>query len=54
VKRAGLFEPAAVERLVKKCSAGKAAGFRDNAAFLGILSTQILHRLFVERKFEDI
>ena len=54
VKRAGLFEPTAVERLVKKCSAGRAAGFRDNAAFLGILSTQILHRLFVERKHEGI
>jgi asparagine synthase (glutamine-hydrolysing) len=51
VKRAGLFDPAAVERLVKKCAAGRAAGFRDNAAFLGILSTQILHRLFVERKY---
>ncbi|HJV72538.1 asparagine synthase (glutamine-hydrolyzing) [Ideonella sp.] len=44
---AGLFDPAAVRRLVDKCRAGRAAGFGDNMAFVGILSTMWLHELFV-------
>jgi asparagine synthase (glutamine-hydrolysing) len=43
---AGLFNPTAVEKLVRKCSAQASPGFRDNAAFVGILSTQLLHREF--------
>jgi asparagine synthase (glutamine-hydrolysing) len=49
IARAGYFEPRAVRRLVEKCrnplgrvSAG------DNMAFMGILSTQLLHSAFVQ------
>ena len=44
---AGLFEPAAVSKLVAKCGAGRAIGFGDNMAFIGIVSTMLLHRQFV-------
>lgn len=41
IARQGLFEPRAVEKLVRKC-AGGALGAKDNMALVGILSTQIL------------
>ena len=44
----GLFEPRAVAALVGKCCAGQAIGHGDRMAFLGILSTMILHTRFVE------
>jgi asparagine synthase (glutamine-hydrolysing) len=37
----GLFEPGLVRRLVDKTAAHPDASFRDNAAFVGILSTQL-------------
>lgn len=37
----GLFNPKAVAKLHEKCSRSPASGFRDNAAFVGILSTQL-------------
>jgi hypothetical protein len=43
----GLFEPCAVERLVRKCAAQPLIGVRDNAAFVGALSTRSLRRHFV-------
>jgi asparagine synthase (glutamine-hydrolysing) len=43
----GLFNPAAVAKLATKARSGAMAGFRDNAAFVGILSTQLWHREFV-------
>jgi asparagine synthase (glutamine-hydrolysing) len=49
IVRAGYFEPRAVRKLVEKCrnplgpvSAG------DNMAFIGILSTQLLHSCYVK------
>jgi asparagine synthase (glutamine-hydrolysing) len=47
LQRAGLFEPTAVGKLVEKCSAGRAIGFGDNIAFVGILSTMLLHEQMV-------
>lgn len=47
----GYFNPKSVVRLVNKCRSGAALGFKDNMALVGILSTQLLHRMFVE-KFE--
>jgi asparagine synthase (glutamine-hydrolysing) len=44
---AGLFDPAAVAKLVEKCRSGRAIGFGDNMAFVGIVSTMYLHRQFV-------
>ncbi|HVY60561.1 MAG TPA: asparagine synthase-related protein, partial [Planctomycetota bacterium] len=46
---AGLFDPPAVGRLVEKCRRGEVAGFGDNAAFVAILSTMLLHDQFVRR-----
>jgi asparagine synthase (glutamine-hydrolysing) len=40
ISDAGLFDPRAVSKLTKKAAIRPLAGFRDNAAFIGILSTQ--------------
>lgn len=45
---AGLFDPVSVNKLVEKCRAGRAIGFGDNMAFVGIVSTMLLHRQFVQ------
>jgi asparagine synthase (glutamine-hydrolysing) len=42
----GWFDTHAVGRLVGKCRTQALAGFRDNIAFVGILSTQLWHREF--------
>jgi asparagine synthase (glutamine-hydrolysing) len=47
LKDAGIFESNAVGKLVAKCAAGKAIGFGDNIAFVGIVSTMLVHRRFV-------
>lgn len=49
LKRAGYFNAGAVRRLVEKCRAGRVIGFADNMAFVGVLSTMLVHELFVER-----
>jgi asparagine synthase (glutamine-hydrolysing) len=46
IAAAGYFDARAVERLIAKCRNGKFIGFRDNTAFVGILSTQLWHREF--------
>ena len=47
----GLFDPAAVAGLVRRCRAGRATGFRENQALVAILSTQLWHRQFVREGF---
>lgn len=49
IGQAGYFNPHAVEKLRQKCTAAANVGFRDNAAFVGILSTQLWHDSFVKR-----
>lgn len=51
VRRYGYFDAAKVQRLLKKIEKGRAIGVKDNMAFVGILSTQAWHHLFVD---EDI
>lgn len=46
--QAGLFAPEAVARLSEKCRSGRAIGFADNMAFVGILSTMLLEDQFVQ------
>lgn len=53
VKAAGYFNAVAVAHLVEKCRAGRAIGFADNMAFVGILSVMLLHRMFVEGQTLD-
>ena len=48
VASAGLFRPEAVRLLLAKCRKNQRQGFRENMAFVGILSAQILHDRFVE------
>ncbi len=48
LKDAGYFDATAVARLLAKCRAGRAIGFADNMAFVGVLSTMSLHRQFVQ------
>ena len=44
---AGYFEPRAVGKLFEKCRAGRAIGFADNMALVGIVSTMLLHEQLV-------
>ena len=46
--KAGLFDPIAVDKLVEKCRSGRAIGFGDNMAFIGIVSTMWLQRQFIQ------
>jgi len=47
---AGLFEPAAVSRLIEKCRSGRAIGFGDNMSLVGIISTMLLHEQLIRKK----
>lgn len=49
IRSAGYFDASSVGRLVDKCRAGRAVGFADNQAFVGILSTMVIDELFVRR-----
>jgi len=44
----GYFDAAKVERLIKKVRSGRAIGYKDNMALVGILSTQAWHYHFIE------
>jgi asparagine synthase (glutamine-hydrolysing) len=48
IRGAGYFDAGRVALLIRKIRAGKAIGFKDNMAFIGILSTQLWHQHFVE------
>lgn len=49
VRASGYFDPTAVARLLKKCRSGRAIGFADNMAFVGVVSTLLLHDMFVRQ-----
>jgi asparagine synthase (glutamine-hydrolysing) len=44
----GLFDTQSVAGLVRRCRAGTAVGFRENQAFVAILSTQLWHDQFMD------
>jgi asparagine synthase (glutamine-hydrolysing) len=44
---AGLFKPKAVARLLTKCRKKARQGFRENMAFVGILSTQVMYEDYI-------
>ncbi|HEU4654384.1 MAG TPA: asparagine synthase (glutamine-hydrolyzing) [Steroidobacteraceae bacterium] len=50
LRSAGYFDPLAVGKLVAKCRAGRAIGFSDNMAFVGILSTMLVDEMFIRRR----
>lgn len=47
--RYGYFDSRKVELLMAKIKAGHVIGFKDNMAFIGILSTQVWHNLYIEQ-----
>ena len=47
LNEAGLFNPKAVNQLIMKCRKGVRQSFRENMAFVGILSAQILYEKFI-------
>jgi asparagine synthase (glutamine-hydrolysing) len=53
VRRDGVFDPAAVEHLVRKVRSGRALGVKDDMAFVGVLSTQIVIDRFVNHFITD-
>ena len=53
VTPAGCFDARAVGKLADKCRTQKIIGFRDNMAFVGVLSTQLWHREFIEGAKEE-
>lgn len=54
IKDYGYFDPRKVEKFMKKVMTGRATGYSDNMAFMAILSTQLLHYLFVEKMTDVI
>lgn len=52
IRSTGIFDAGAVQKLVAKAKAGRASSFLDNAALVGILSTQLLIHQFIEH-FEE-
>jgi len=54
VASAGLFDPAAVTKLVEKARTGAAIGAKDNMALVGILSAQLVVEQFVHGRTVDV
>ena len=52
ISRYGYFDAKKVAFLMAKINNGHTIGFKDNMAFIGILSTQVWHRKFIEN-FSD-
>jgi asparagine synthase (glutamine-hydrolysing) len=48
LKRVGIFSPAAVGGLVRRCCAGLSPALGENQAMVGVLSTQLWHHQFIE------
>ena len=48
IQQSGLFNPQAVTRLAHKAGSGARIGEGDDMALVGVLSTQLVHHLFVE------
>ena len=53
VREGGLFDPVAVRKLGEKCRSGRAIGFADNMAFVGILSTMLVEEMLVKQRGVD-
>lgn len=47
LREAGYFDPRVAAKLFEKCRSGRAIGFADNMAFVGILSTMLVDEMFV-------
>ena len=54
IRADGVFNTVAVQKLVEKFRQRRALGVRDNMAFVGILSTQLVIDQFVRNFGEDL
>jgi asparagine synthase (glutamine-hydrolysing) len=54
IQEDGVFDPEGVGKLVAKAKAGRVSGFLDNAALVGILSTQIVIDQFISHREETL
>lgn len=52
IEKAGVFDPAAVSRLLCKIRCGQAIGARDGMSLVAVLSTQLLVEHFIQRSPE--
>jgi asparagine synthase (glutamine-hydrolysing) len=52
LRRTGFFEPEAVRTLLRRARAGRTTGFRENQAFIAILSTQLWHEQFFGQRID--
>lgn len=50
IKKYGIFDDKKVSRLIKKIRGGRATSYKDNMALVGILSTQAVNYLFVDKQ----
>ena len=50
VRDSGVFDPAAVSGLMRRCEAGLATGAREGQALIAVLSTQLWHHEFLEAR----
>ncbi len=46
----GVFDPRAVQGLLRKCQGGRASGVKDSMALVGVLSTQLAIKQFVKNR----
>ena len=53
LEQTGIWDQARVSGLLRRCRAGKATGFREGMALIGILSTQLWHRAFFSSGLGD-
>jgi len=49
IRNAGYFDPKRVGVLLRKIKAGRATGYKDNMAFMALLSTQMWQHLFIKK-----
>ena len=49
ISHRGYFDPQSVDKLWRKCRRQVSIGARDNMGLVGVLSTQLWHRHFIER-----
>lgn len=48
LRESGYFNPRSVSMLVRKCRQSPVLGFKDNMAVVGIISTLLVHELFIK------
>jgi asparagine synthase (glutamine-hydrolysing) len=53
LEETGLWDPARVDGLLRRCRAGRARGVREGMAVVALISTQLWHRSFIGRRGSD-